>query len=65
MTLDNLQYALYLNNCILLDKIKAVNDTVNGVVSTDINELKKQNALLQEEINSLNTIVDSINRTVI
>ena len=65
MTLDNLQYALYLNNCILLDKIKAINDAVNGVVSTDINELKKQNALLQEEINSLNTIVDSINRTVI
>ena len=41
MTLDNLQYALYLNNCILLDKIKAIKDAVNGVVSTDIEELKK------------------------
>lgn len=41
MTLDNLQYALYLNNCILLDKIKAIKDTINGIQSTDIDELKK------------------------
>ena len=30
-----------------------------------IDEIKKQNTLLQEEINSLNTIIDSINRVVI
>ena len=41
MTLDNLQYALYLNNCILLDKIKVIKDAVNGITSTDIEELKK------------------------
>lgn len=45
MTLDNLQYALYLNNRILLDRIKAVKDVVDGDVSDDIKELKK---LLQE-----------------
>lgn len=45
MTLDNLQYALYLNNRILLDRIKAVKDVVDGNVSDDIKELKK---LLQE-----------------
>ena len=45
MTLDNLQYALYLNNRILLDRIKAVKDVVDGDVSDDIKELKK---LLEE-----------------
>lgn len=45
MTLDNLQYALYLNNRILLDRIKAVKDVVDGDVSDDIKALKK---LLQE-----------------
>ena len=45
MTLDNLQYALYLNNRILLDRIKAVKDVVDGNVSDDIKELKK---LLEE-----------------
>ena len=45
MTLDNLYYALYLNNRILLDRIKAIKDVVNGDVSDDIKELKK---LLQE-----------------
>lgn len=48
MTLDNLQYALYLNNCILLGKIKVIKDAVNGIVSTDIEELKK----LIDDINS-------------
>lgn len=45
MTLDNLQYALYLNNRILLDRIKAIKDVVDGDVSDDIKALKK---LLQE-----------------
>lgn len=45
MTLDNLQYALYLNNRILLDRIKAIKDVVDGDVSDDIKELKK---LLEE-----------------
>lgn len=45
MTLDNLQYALYLNNRILLDRIKAVKDVVDGNVSDDIKKLKK---LLEE-----------------
>lgn len=45
MTLDNLYYALYLNNRILLDRIKAIKDVVDGDVSDDIKELKK---LLQE-----------------
>lgn len=45
MTLDNLQYALYLNNRILLDRIKAVKDVVDGDVSDGIKELKK---LLEE-----------------
>ena len=45
MTLDNLQYALYLNNRILLNRIKAIKDVVDGDVSDDIKELKK---LLQE-----------------
>ena len=45
MTLDNLYYALYLNNRILLDRIKAIKDVVDGDVSDDIKELK---TLLQE-----------------
>lgn len=45
MTLDNLYYALYLNNRILLDRIKAIKDVVDGNISDDIKELKK---LLQE-----------------
>lgn len=45
MTLDNLQYALYLNNRILLDRIKVIKDVVDGDVSDDIKALKK---LLQE-----------------
>lgn len=50
MTLDNLQYALYLNNRILLDRIKAIKDVVDGDVSDDIKELKK---LLEELDNDL------------
>lgn len=38
MTLENLQYALYINNRILLNRIK---DAVNGVVSTDVADIKK------------------------
>lgn len=45
MTLDNLEYALYLNNRIILDRIKAIKDVVDGDVSDDIKALKK---LLQE-----------------
>lgn len=41
MTLDNLQYALYLNNRIILDRIKAIKDVVDGDVSDDIKALKK------------------------
>lgn len=41
MTLDNLQYALYLNNRIILDRIKAIKDVVDGNVSDDIKALKK------------------------
>ena len=48
MTLDNLQYALYLNNRIILDRIKAVKDAIDSVVSTDISELKE----LVDEINN-------------
>ena len=48
MTLDNLQYALYLNNRIILDKIKTLKNAIDGVVSTDIEELKK----LIDDINS-------------
>ena len=48
MTLDNLQYALYLNNRIILDRIKAVKDAIDSVVSTDIGELKE----LVDEINN-------------
>lgn len=41
MTLDNLEYALYLNNRIILDRIKAIKDVVDGDVSDDIKALKK------------------------
>jgi hypothetical protein len=73
MTLDNLQYALYLNNCILLDKIKAIKDAIDGddglyVPPADVsvyNDIKEQNRLLKEEIESLKTLLDNINRVVI
>lgn len=45
MTLDNLEYALYLNNRIILNRIKNLKDVVDGDVSDDIKALKK---LLQE-----------------
>ena len=48
MTLDNLQYALYLNNRILLDRIKALKNALDDIVSTDIEDLKQ----LIENINT-------------
>ena len=41
MTLDNLQYALYLNNRIILDRIKNLKDAIDNIINTDIDELKK------------------------
>ena len=41
MTLDNLQYALYLNNRIILDRIKNIKDAIDNIINTDIDELKK------------------------
>ena len=51
MTLDNLQYALYLNNRILLDRIKALKNALDDIVSTDIEDLKQ--------------LIDNINTTEI
>ena len=53
MTLNNLEYALYLNNRIILDKIKTLKNAIDGVVSTDIEELKK----LIEHINNRGLII--------
>lgn len=41
MTLDNLQYALYLNNRIILDRIKNLKNAIDNIINTDIDELKK------------------------
>lgn len=62
MTLDNLQLALKLNNIILLEKIKNLQDSVASITGTDLTQLKQDikdlNDLLEqtkEDIESLNT----------
>ena len=58
MTLDNLQYALYLNNRIILNRIKNLKDAIDNIINTDIDELKK----LIEDIN--NTDLANINQLI-
>lgn len=58
MTLDNLQYALYLNNRIILDRIKNLKDAIDNIINTDIDELKK----LIEDIND--TDLANINQLI-
>ena len=58
MTLDNLQYALYLNNRIILDRIKNLKNAIDDIINTDINELKK----LIEDIND--TDLANINQLI-
>ena len=58
MTLDNLQYALYLNNRIILDRIKNLKNTIDDIINTDIDELKK----LIEDIND--TDLANINQLI-
>ena len=62
MTLDNLQLALKLNNIILLEKIKDLQDSITSITGTDLTQLKQDikdlNDLLEqtkEDIESLNT----------
>lgn len=52
MTLDNLQYALYLNNRIILNRIKNLKDAIDDIINTDIDELKK----LIDEINDTDLV---------
>lgn len=59
MTLDNLQYALYLNNRIILDRIKNLKNAIDNIINTDIDELKK----LIEDIND--TDLANINQLII
>lgn len=47
------------------DGLYVPKSTTLETTEAEIAELKKQNALLQEEINSLDSIIDSINRVVI
>lgn len=47
------------------DGLYVPKSTTLEATNEQIDELKKQNALLQEEINSLDSIIDSINRVVI
>ena len=58
MTLDNLQYALYLNNRIILDRIKNLKNAIDNIINTDIDELKK----LIEDIND--TDLANINQLI-
>ena len=58
MTLDNLQYALYLNNRIILNRIKNLKDAIDNIINTDIDELKK----LIEDIND--TDLANINQLI-
>lgn len=58
MTLDNLQYALYLNNRIILDRIKNLKNAIDNIINTDIDELKK----LIENIND--TDLANINQLI-
>lgn len=58
MTLDNLQYALYLNNRIILDRIKNLKNAIDDIINTDIDELKK----LIEDIND--TDLANINQLI-
>ena len=58
MTLDNLQYALYLNNRIILDRIKNLKNAIDNIINTDIDELKK----LIEDIND--TDLTNINQLI-
>ena len=58
MTLDNLQYALYLNNRIILNRIKNLKNAIDNIINTDIDELKK----LIEDIND--TDLANINQLI-
>lgn len=61
MTLDNLQYALYLNNRILLDRIKALKNALDDIVSTDIEDLKQLiNDINTTEITNLKNLINDL-----
>ena len=61
MTLDNLQYALYLNNRILLDRIKALKNALDDIVSTDIEDLKQLiNNINTTEITNLKNLINDL-----
>ena len=49
MTLDNLQYALYLNNRIILDRIKNLKNAIDNIINTDIIRIR---SFKREDFNS-------------
>ena len=66
MTLENLKEALYLNNVILLNKIKALKDSIDDIISVDIETLKNLiDNINDNDISNINNKIDNINNTEI
>ena len=64
MTLENLKEALYLNNVILLNKIKALKDSIDDIISVDIETLKNLiDNINDNDISNINNKIDNINNT--
>ena len=62
MTLENLKEALYLNNVILLNKIKALKDSIDDIISVDIETLKNLiDNINDNDISNINNKIDNIN----
>ena len=57
MTLENLKEALYLNNVILLNKIKALKDSIDDIISVDIETLKNLIDNINDNIGYFNKIL--------
>lgn len=66
MTLENLKEALYLNNVILLNKIKALKDSIDDIISVDIETLKNLiDNINNNDISNINNKIDNIDNTEI
>lgn len=61
MTIGNLKQAMFLNNTILLDKIQALKNQIDGLVGTDIEELNDAIDTINHLIVDLNNELDQLN----
>lgn len=65
MTLDNLQLALKLNNIILLEKIKDLQDSIASITGTDLTQLKQDIKNLNDLLEQTKEDIESLNTTTI